>query len=342
MEGENEVVNRWRLILGRFSQNQLEGSMGDGGFSYGEIDDVLDFLYNREYGEDRGMREGSLDDSQILIPEWLRKVRKLFPVEGIEKIENHALERYNLVELLNDKSVLEKLQPNMNLLKNILALKNKMNGDVLETARGIVKAVADDIACRLENDVRKSFTGKINKNKSSLNKCSKNLDFRKTINKNLRNYDSTSKRLVVDRVYFNQNIKRFNPWDIIIVVDESGSMMESVIHSAVMAGIFAKLPVLRTKLVIFDTQVVDLSGYVEDPVQTLMSVQLGGGTDIGKALSYCENLIVNPYKTIVVLVSDLCDGAGYTPMYKSTKNIVDGGSKFFAVTSLDPDMVGMY
>jgi len=146
---------------------------------------------------------------------------------------------------------------------------------------------------------------------------------------------------VVERVYFNRNLRRYNPWHIIICVDESGSMLESVIHSAVMAGIFSKLPVLSTRLVIFDTNVVDLSGYVDDPVQALMSIQLGGGTNIGKALAYCEGLVTTPHRTIVVLVSDLYDGMGYRPMYAHAHSIIEAGSKLICLTALDGE-AGMY
>ena len=123
----------------------------------------------------------------------------------------------------------------------------------------------------------------------------------------------------------------------ILCVDESGSMLDSVIHSAVMAGIFAKLPMLDVKLVIFDTKVVDLSGYVEDPVETLMSIQLGGGTNIAGALSYCETLIDFPYRTMVILISDLYEGYGYRNLYSVSKGIIESGAKLIALTALDMD-----
>ena len=128
---------------------------------------------------------------------------------------------------------------------------------------------------------------------------------------------------------------RSNSWRVILCVDESGSMLDSVIHSAVMAGIFARLPMLDVKLVIFDTHVVDLSGYVEDPVETLMSIQLGGGTNIAGALSYCERLIDFPYRTMVILISDLYEGGGYQNLYSISKGIIESGAKLIALTALD-------
>ncbi|MDR2231785.1 MAG: VWA domain-containing protein [Tannerella sp.] len=341
-----ELVNRWRLILGSFSEDTLHSSIDvaeDGNFIYREIDDLLDFLYIREYGEDRGVRrEGSLDASQMIVPEWIRKIRRVFPKEVVERLENDALDRYQLAEILTDKKVLAGMQPNMNLLKNILALKDRMKGEVIETAKHIVRQVVDELSKKLENDIRQSLSGKINRSESSTLKVSKNLDFKKTVRKNLKNYDNNLKTIVPHAIYFNPRLKRFNPWNIIICVDQSGSMLESVIYSAIMASIFAKLPMIRISLVIFDTEVVDLSGYVDDPVDVLMSVQLGGGTDIGKAMGYCETLIETPSRTMMVIVTDLQDGAGYNPMYSSANRIIESGARLFIMTGMDEQSESMY
>ncbi|MDR2656184.1 MAG: VWA domain-containing protein [Oscillospiraceae bacterium] len=338
-----ETVSRWRLILGSYAENAMSAGTGGEGFSYREIDDLMDFLYGREYGEDRGVRqEGSLDASQITVPEWIRKIKRVFPKEVVEKLENEALDRYQLNEILTDRQALENMQPNMNLLKNILALKNRMRGEVVDTAKRIVRTVVEELSKKLENDIRQSFSGRLNRAESSPFKASKNFDFKKTIRKNLKNYDAGSRAIMLERVYFNRRIKRFNPWNIIICIDQSGSMLESVIYSAVMAGIFSKLTAINVKLVVFDTQIVDLSGYVDDPVDVLMSVQLGGGTDIGRAMQYCESLIETPYRTMLIVVTDLYDGAGYRPMYASAKRVVEAGAKLFILTGMDEQSQGMY
>ena len=254
---------------------------------------MLDYLYSREYGEEQEIRkdrQGGSDGSQLTVPSWLHQVKKLFPKQTVEVLERHALEKYGMTELLTDPEVLQKLEPNKELLKTILELKHMMKGDVLQMAREIVRKVAEEIARRLEQEVRVSFF-----------------------------------------------MKKYNQWRVIICVDESGSMLDSVIHSAIMAGIFAKLPMLDTKLVIFDTNVVDLSGYVDDPVETLMSVQLGGGTNIAGALSYCEGLIDFPFRTMVVLVTDLYEGGGYQRLYSTSKGIIESGAKLVVLTALDMD-----
>jgi predicted metal-dependent peptidase len=339
---DREAVNRWRLILGSFSNDALYAGGEGGDFAYHEIDELMNFLYSREYGDERGIRqEGSLDPSQLIVPEWIRKIRKVFPKEVVERLENDALDRYQLSEILTDKKVLESMQPNMNLLKNILALKNRMQGEVVETAKRIVRQVVEELIKKLESDIQRSFSGKINRSESTTVRISKNFDFKKTLRKNLKNYDSGMQTVIPHRIYFNPRLKRFNPWNIIICIDQSGSMLESLIYSAIMASIFAKIPLLKISLVIFDTQVVNLSGYVDDPVDVLMSVQLGGGTDIGKAMGYCETLIETPVRTMMVMVTDLCDGAGYHPMYASAKRIIESGARLFILTGMDDQSQGM-
>lgn len=338
-------LNKWRLILGKYSDNQIGFKEGASSLNYMDMDELLDYLYSREYGEEDGVRRernGSLDPSNLTVPSWITKIREVFPKETVEILEKHALDKYELTELLTDKEVLEKLEPNKELLKNILQMKHLMKGEILETAKEIVKKVADDITKKLESDVKKAIVGRVNKNKSSLIKSSRNIDYKRTIKANLKNFDTEENRLVVDKVYFNDRVKKYNPWNVIIAVDESGSMLDSVIHGAIMAGIFSKLPMLKTNLVIFDTEVVDLSGYIDDPVTTLMSVQLGGGTNITKALQYCETLIENPHKTMVILVTDLYEGYGYGNMYATAKSIIESGAKLIVLTALDMEATPIY
>ena len=302
-----------------------------------DMEDVLDYLYSREYGEEQDIRQerGGNGDSQLTVPAWLHQMKRLFPRETVEIMERHALEKYQMTELLTDPEVLGRLEPNRELLKTILGLKHLMKGEVLRLAREIVRKVAEEITRKLEQDMRKAMFGQPNRTEGSPVRSIRNLDIRKTIRKNLPNYDPQTKQLLLKQVYFYSRMKRFHQWRVILCVDESGSMLDSVIHSAVMAGIFAKLPMLDTRLVIFDTNVVDLSQYVEDPVETLMSVQLGGGTNIAGALRYCETLIENPHRTLVVLVSDLYEGGGYQNLFSVCKGIIEGGSKLIALTALD-------
>ena len=337
MTDEQELLNRWRLILGKYAAQQL--SFSGNTLHYMDMEEALDFLYSREYGEEQGIRQedraGGREDSKLTVPSWLQKVKKLFPKQTVEIMERHALEKYNMTELLTDPEVLKKLEPNRELLKTILTLKHMMKGKVLNMAKEIVKKVAEELTKKMEQEMKRSLFGKLDRTTSSPVPSARNLDMKKTIRQNLKNYDTEQERLVLKQVYFHSRMKRYNSWRVILCVDESGSMLDSVIHSAVMAGIFARLPMLDVKLVIFDTHVVDLSGYVEDPVETLMSIQLGGGTNIAGALSYCERLIDFPYRTMVILISDLYEGGGYQNLYSISKGIIESGAKLIALTALD-------
>ena len=336
-------INRWRLILGSYAKKQLSfdgDGMTENGISCMDLEEALDFLYNREQGED--VRQGSLDASRLTAVTWITKIRKLFPKETVEVLERHALDRYGMTELLTDREVLEKLEPNQELLKTILQLKHLMKGDVLDTARRIVKKVAEDIAKKLQQDIRRSLLGKIDRNSDHPVRSIRNLDIQKTIRRNLKHYDQEHERIMLEQVYFHGRTRRYSQWRVVIAVDESGSMLDSVIYSAVMAGIFARLPMLDTRLVIFDTQVVDLSSHLEDPVATLMSIQLGGGTCITGALQYCESLIENPHRTMVVLVSDLCEGGSVTALLGVSRGIIESGAKMICLTALDMEANPVY
>lgn len=334
---DREQLNRWRLILGKQAGAQIsfeDGAALENGISCFDLEDALDFLYSREYGEDV-RREGGTGASQLTAASWITKIRRLFPKETVEILERHALERYQLKELLTDREVLEKLEPNRELLKTILQLKHLMKGEMLDAARRIVKKVAEEIEEKLRRDIRRSLLGSLDRNSASPVHSARNLDVKKTIRRNLAHFNPEKKKLMVEQVYFSSRTRKYSQWRVVIAVDESGSMLDSVIHSAVMAGIFARLPMLDTRLVIFDTQVVDLSAHLDDPVDTLMSIQLGGGTNIAGALQYCETLIENPHRTMVVLVSDLCEGGSVSGLLSVSRGIVESGARLICLTALD-------
>jgi Mg-chelatase subunit ChlD len=336
-EPSSNVLVNWRLILGHYAKEQLSVSLNP---TQARLEAALDYLYSREY-EGRGMRErgaaGSLDASQITVPKWLGEVRQLFPKETVEIIEKHALDRYGLTELVTDKETLSKLEPNLDLLKILLSFRGHLKGDVLVEARRIIRHVVEELKQKFATDVRRALTGKVNRFRRSPVKIAQNFDWRGTLRKNLKNYDTRRQRLMVDQILFFSRIQRRLPWQVILCIDQSGSMASSVIHSAVMAGILAGLPMLKVSLVVFDTAVVDLTGYIDDPVETLMNVQLGGGTDIGQAMTYCERLVENPRRSVIVLVSDFCEGAPPRNLLGSCRRLREAGVKLLGLAALDQD-----
>lgn len=338
MEDHRTRLTRWRLVMGPGAEGCLGGLPGP---EWEAREEALGFLYDREYGASRnvrrsGDRRGSLDESQLTVPEWINKVHELFPRRTIERIEKDALERYHLEEMVTNPDLLSRAQPNPTLLKAVLRTKHLMNQEVLTLARTLVRKVVEALLERLAREVRSPFTGTIDRRRRSFLKVAKNFDARTTIRRNLQHYDPETKRLYIRTPYFYSRIRRqVDRWQIIILVDESGSMMDSVIHSAVTAAIFFGIRSLKTHLVLFDTEVVDVTRDCTDPVETLMKVQLGGGTDIGQALQYAQSLVENPRRTIIVLVTDFYEGAPVQRLLSVTKQLVESGVNLLGLAALD-------
>ena len=343
--GENldcRSLNRWRLILGSFSNLEIDNE-------YSEIDEALNFLYDREYTQnDRysldnfNNSNSSKEKSVLTVPKWILKVKKLFPKETVEIMQKQALEKYKLTEILTDENILKEIEPNIELLKNILTFKDMMSQNVKKLAYDIVKKTLEEIKNKMEVEIKKVFYGKKLTNSNTTNKIFKNLDIKKTIRYNLKNYDIKNKTIFTDKLFFNQNIRKYNPYNIIILIDESGSMLDSVIYSSIMASIFANLPYLSIKLLIFDISVVDLSEHIKEPIDILFKVQLGGGTNIAQALEYAKKITFAPDKTIVLLISDLFDSNDYKLMYKNANDIIESGSKLIVLTALDYNANSIY
>ena len=328
-------LTRWRLVLGRFASEKLGAPLSS---REQRMEAALDFLYGREY-QGRGVRDrqqsGTLDPSQLSVPSWLGEVRELFPRETVEIIEKHALDRYGLTEILTDAETLEKLEPSMDLLKALLSFRGYLHGPALDTARRIIRQVVEEIRRKFETEVRRALSGRLNRFRHSPQKVAQNFDWRSTLKRNLKHFDPKERRVILQDPRFFARNSRHLPWDVILCVDQSGSMADSVIHSAVMAGILAALPVLRVKFAAFDTSIVDLTGQLDDPVEVLMSVQLGGGTDIGGALGYCEKLVENPRRTVLVLVSDFCEGGPPAVLLGVVRRLREAGVTLLGLAALD-------
>uniref|UniRef100_UPI001C58F646 VWA domain-containing protein n=1 Tax=Janthinobacterium sp. UMAB-60 TaxID=1365365 RepID=UPI001C58F646 len=289
-----EMLRRWRLMLGRYAQPlQTEAwSANDG-----RLDASLDYLYGREY-ERKGMLRasggGSLDPSQLRAIDWLAQTRKLFPQDVYERVQGHAIERYELSGLLRDPFVLASLEPNQALARALIGMRGRLGADMHDAVRAVIRHVVEEITERLRKDFVNAVVGRRNRFRRTQMKSAQNFDWRATIAANLKHYDLASRRLLMARPVFNARVKRSLPWDVILCVDQSASMMDSVIYAAVVAGILSGLPAVNVRLVVFDTGVVDLTHLAADPVEVLLTVQLGGGTNIGRAVQYCEQLVSNP------------------------------------------------
>ena len=334
MTDDKEMLARWRLILGQFAEDTLPLDN-----VYSETDDALSFLYGREYTSERGSehtgKQGGRGHSVLTVPAWIAKVRKLFPKNTSDIMQKQALDRYGIQELITDPQVLEQLRPDIGLLNKLLSFRSIIPETVRAQADNIIRKIAEEIQKRLETELRRSFTGKRTSSSASAPRIYKNLDFPRTVKSGLKNYSPEYGTIIPERIYFRGNVRRYNPWDIIILVDQSGSMADSVIYSAITAAIFAKLPFMSVRLAVFDTAVADLSEHIDNAAELLMKVQLGGGTDIYKALCYGESLMTKPAKTIFLLITDLYDGGNIRRIYGKTAALIEGGSKVFVIPALD-------
>ncbi len=339
MPDDREALARWRLVLGRFAEARLGDPSAGGRSDYGRMDRALDYLYGREYAargvRGPGDRHGGTGPTALTVPDWLRDVRDLFPRETVEVLERHALGRYGMTELVTDPEVLRKAEPSYELLKAVLTFRHLMSPKVLDVARELVRKVVAELREKLAREVRPVLWGRPNRHRRGGPRVARNLDWHRTIRANLKHFDAQKQRLVVRDLHFASRVQHHLPWHVIMAVDCSGSMLDSVIHSAVMAGIFRALPAVRVSLIAFDTAVVDLSDQVDDPVAVLMSVQLGGGTDIAGALGYCESLVRSPRRTVVVLVTDFCEGGSPVGLIAAIRRLRESGARVLGLAALD-------
>ncbi len=337
-----EQALRWRLMLGRHADEHLGFEPGDDPATSAlaraqALDAPLDYIYDREHARrmHRSASRGGGDG--LSVPRWLASVRRLFPREAARVMEQDALLRYGLEELVTDPDVLRAAEPTEALLHAILQFKHLMKGDVVEAARGIVDAVVAQLSERLETDTRPALHGPAGTHGGTSVRSFRNTDWGRTIRRNLRHYDTEHDRLVADRIYFRNRQRMRSPWHIIIAVDQSASMTDSLVHSAVMAAIFARLPAVSASLVLWDHRVVDVSHLANDPVEVLMSCQLGGGTHLSPALEHCASLVTEPRRTVLVVVSDwYLLGEGPRVLAAATR-LTEAGVKGIGLCALDTD-----
>ena len=334
---ELSLAERWRLLLGEASQPGLQSALGAGGRS-SAMDRALAWLYGRDdaQGSDSLDRHGGSEASQLSVPEWINEIHELFPKETIERLERDAIERYGIDEVVTNLEVLERATPNPALLEAVLRTKHLMNPDVLAMARKLVERVVRELIERLAKDVQRSFSGARRTHELSRQGSMSQFAARETLKRNLKHYDVQQRRLVIERPMFHVNTRRtIKPWQVFLLVDQSGSMVSSVIHSAVTAACLWGLPGIRTHLVAFDTEVVDLTDSVQDPVELLMGVQLGGGTYIGKAVGYAAERIDVPKRSIVVIVSDFYEGMAEHVLVDHVRALAAQGTIVLGLAALD-------
>jgi len=335
---DQQALLRWRLALGpgaekvgaQFSLDALR-SLAAGldidPSRVGDLDKALSFVYEEQ--------KAGLGASRPYIPTWLASLREFFRHDVVALVQKDAIEKKGLTQLLFEPETLPFLEKNVELVATLLSAKGLIPDQARETARQIVREVVEEVRKKLESEVRTAILGAVRRDRTSPLRLARNIDWKRTIKSNLRGWDSERRRLVPERFFFWANQRRRHEWDVSILVDQSGSMAESVVYSSIMAAIFASIDVLRTRLLFFDTEIVDVTPLLDDPVDVLFTSQLGGGTDINRAVAYAEeHFIERPEKTLLLLISDLYEGGDQPALVARMRRLVDSRVKVVCLLAL--------
>ena len=334
-----QSMTRWRLILGQDSEDRFE-KMGGGGLS-GEMDmmdQALAAIYNLNspgsFGT--GGAGAGRGPSNPQITRWLGDVRSLFDPELVKIIQGDAMTRCGLKQLIFEPELLENLEPDVNLASTILMLKDQIPKRSKESVREFIKKIVEEINRLLEQDIRRAVTAAVNKRKHSPIPSAAALDYKMTIQRNLKHYNQELKTIVPEHFYFfdRTSTTAANKWNVILDIDQSGSMGESVIYSSIISCILASMSSISTRIVAFDTNIVDLTEKSDDPVDLLFGFQLGGGTNIDQSVAYCEKFIENPKKTLFFLITDLEEGGNRAALLRRLGELKEAGVTLVCLLAL--------
>lgn len=319
----DERQRRWRLILG--------GGAADGvGCSLTTADLGMDRCLESLYDEDR---KGGLGSSAPKAARWLGDIRRYFPTSVVRVLQQDALDRYGLQRMLLEPEMLEAVEPDVHLVATLLSLSGVMPAKVKDAARRVVRQVVTELERKLASPLRQAITGSLNRSTRNRRPRHAEIDWHRTIRANLRHYQPEYRTVIpAARIGFGRRTAALR--DIILCADQSGSMAASVVYASIMAAVMASIRSVHTALVVFDTAVVDLTGQLDDPVEVLFGTQLGGGTDIHRALSYCQGLVRTPHDTILVLISDLYEGGDHQQLLKRAANLTASGVQMIALLAL--------
>jgi Mg-chelatase subunit ChlD len=333
---EKERLRRWRLVLGKDSADGMcsapgagegEGNFGQLGGSDLGMDNVLEALYNSE-------RQAGLGASSPNVARWLGDIRTYFPTSSVQVMQKDALERLNLTAMLLQPEMLETIEVDVHLVATLLSLSRVMPEKTRETARQVVRKVVEELERKLTNPLLSAVRGSLNRAVRNYRPRANEIDWDRTIRANLKNYLPEKHTIIAERLVGHGH-KRSSLRDIVLCVDQSGSMGSSVVYSGIFGAVLATIKAVSTRMVVFDTAVVDLTEDLQDPVDLLFGVRLGGGTDINRALGYCQQIITRPTQTILVLITDLYEGGNREHMLRRAAELVASGVQVVCLLALN-------
>lgn len=329
LSAAEERLRRWRLVLGGGEADGVAIALNRGDTG---MDQALQALYENE-------RSGGLGSSAPFVARWLGDIRGYFPAPVVRVMQKDALERLNLHQMLLEPEFLSAIEPDVHLAATLISLNSVMNAKSRESARLVVRRVVEELEKRLGSATRQAVLGALNKAERNLRPRQNEIDWRQTIRRNLKHYQPDYHTIIPERLIgFGRKANTSLPQrTIILCVDQSGSMATSVVYSGIFGAVLASLRAVKTHVVAFDTAVADLSESLEDPVELLFGVQLGGGTDIQRALAYCKGLAQNPQNTILVLVSDLYDGSEFKQTLRRAGELIGSGVQLIGLLALSDE-----
>lgn len=347
-----ERLRRWRMVLGADSADSTGRTLTG---QDAAMDSALDALYGggggkKAGGRGSGGRSAGLGASAPSVARWLGDIRTYFPSSVVQVMQRDAIDRLGLAALLLEPEMLEAVEADVHLVGTLLSLNKAMPETTKETARAVVRKVVEDLEKRLENRTRATLTGALDRSARISRPRHRDIDWNRTIRANLKNYlpvpagASAPPRgtIVPERLIGYGRASRSAKKDIVLCIDQSGSMAASVVYASVFGAVLASMRTLSTRLVVFDTAVVDLTDQLDDPVDVLFGTQLGGGTDINRALAYCQSKITRPADTVVVLISDLYEGGIRDEMLRRVAAMKVSGVQFVTLLALSDEGAPAY
>ncbi|MEY3443766.1 MAG: hypothetical protein RLZZ519_2047 [Bacteroidota bacterium] len=321
-----ELEKRWRLILGSEAKEELSMTLS---VQETGIDKTLEALYNTS-------RKAGLGPSSPNVSRWLGDIREYFPNTVVKVMQQDALKRLNLTSMLTEPEMLETVVPDVHLVANLMTLGRAIPEKTKATARLVVKKVVDELLQKLSSPLQQAIAGSLNRSARNRRPRHNEINWNETIRKNLKHYQAEYKTIIPEtRIGYGRKRKALK--DIVLCLDQSGSMGSSVVYSGIFGAVMASIPAVETKMVVFDTEVADLTEDLQDPVDLLFGVQLGGGTDINRALTYCQQIITRPLDTVLVLITDLYEGGNVAEMRKRAHELTASGVQFITLLALNDD-----
>lgn len=331
MTAEEQQIRKWRLILGG---DKNDGTSHQLEKNDQQIDNALSALYDSD-------RKGGLGPSSPNVSRWLGDIRSFFPNTVVQVMQQDALERLNLTQMLLEKEMLEQVEADVHLVATLMSLSRVIPDKTKDTARQVVRKVVDELLRKLSQPMQQAVTGSLNRSVRNTRPRHNEINWHSTILKNLKHYQPDYKTIIPEtRIGYGR--RRSALKDVVLCIDQSGSMGTSVVYSGIFGSVMASLPAVKTTMVVFDTAVADLTEELTDPVELLFGVQLGGGTDINAALTYCQQVITRPLDTVLVLITDLYEGGDEKAMRRRAAELAAAGVQVIVLLALNDEGAPFY